>query len=207
MLNRFCKDESFWRNRFIKNFGEINKDDTRSWRNTYLLLVKYLNLEDPIESAAKDGYIDIVEYFINRGGDSSTAIYPAALYGHFDLIKYIVDNYNYPDVYLEDALTAAAEGGHLEILVFLMNKGYTNGGLLHYAAKGGHIDVIKFLIDKGYNNWNDGLNGAIVGGHMDLVKYFIELGAKVSNISLWFAKNEGKDKNILEYIRSLLRNT
>jgi hypothetical protein len=53
-INYICKDESFWRNRFIKKYGNIAiqyKPENRTWRNHYLQVV--IDLErfskNPIE--------------------------------------------------------------------------------------------------------------------------------------------------------------
>jgi hypothetical protein len=40
---KICRDDSFWRNRFIQNFGENlakNKSQNTSWRNSYLKIIK-----------------------------------------------------------------------------------------------------------------------------------------------------------------------
>ena len=44
--NELCKDEDFWRNRFVKKFGKIAagyKPDGRSWRNHYLKVISDLD--------------------------------------------------------------------------------------------------------------------------------------------------------------------
>jgi len=48
--NKLCKDEIFWRNRFVKRFGDMAakyKPKNRSWRNHYLKVVSDLDLTDP----------------------------------------------------------------------------------------------------------------------------------------------------------------
>ncbi len=40
-VNKMCKDENFWRNRFVSRFGQIEKPD--NWRNYYLKVVSILD--------------------------------------------------------------------------------------------------------------------------------------------------------------------
>ncbi len=40
-VNKMCKDENFWRNRFVSRFGQIEKPD--NWRNYYLKVISILD--------------------------------------------------------------------------------------------------------------------------------------------------------------------
>ncbi len=75
-------------------------------------------------------------------------------------------------------LEGACEGGHIDIIKFMIEKGAHGWNMgLHYACLGGHLDIVKFVIEKGANCWNWGLEGACNGGHIDIVKFLIEKGA------------------------------
>ena len=53
---------------------------------------------------------------------------------------------------------------------------------LNGACQGGHKDLVLFMIEKGANDWNWGLNGACQGGHKDLALLMIEKGANNWNV-------------------------
>ena len=51
-------------------------------------------------------------------------------------------------------------------------------GAMCYAAEGGHLDIVQYLIDeKGANHFNIAIHYAAGGGNLDIVKYLIEKGA------------------------------
>lgn len=52
-VNNLCKSENFWRNRFIAKWSKDDmkyKSDNKSWKHFYLLIVKYLNGTEKLES-------------------------------------------------------------------------------------------------------------------------------------------------------------
>ena len=79
-------------------------------------------------------------------------------------------NWNY-------GLDGACEGGHIDIIRVMIEKGADHWDwALFGASKGGHIDIVKFVIEKGTCNWDWGLEGACIGGYMNIVKLMIEKG-------------------------------
>ena len=75
-------------------------------------------------------------------------------------------------------LQEACQGGHLDVVQLLMEKGATdwNWGLV-CACRGGHVEIVKLMIDNGANNWNWGMGEACYGGHLGMVHLMIEKGA------------------------------
>ena len=130
--NRLCKNEDFWRNRFIKTYGNYIKP-LKNWREFYLKIVYYLDgstdWDKAMSDSARGGHKDLVDFFISKGAN----------------------NWNYAMIY-------AANGGHKDLVDFFISKGanYWNHGM-YYAAKGGHKDLVDFFISKGANNWNAGM--------------------------------------------------
>src|SRR3990167_5831835 len=45
------------------------------------------------------------------------------------------------------------------------------------AAEGGHMNIVQFMIEKGANYWNFAIACAAEGGHMNIVQLMIEKGA------------------------------
>jgi len=60
---------------------------------------------------------------------------------------------------------------------YFIKKGANNWNyILSVACQGGHLDLVNMMIQKGANvNW--GLAGACKGGHLDLVNMMIQKGA------------------------------
>lgn len=73
---KFCNDEKFWRDRFYFKFGKYEKIKG-TWKKFYLGAIYYWDLadeENQIDNAmglaAKDGHMDLVEFFISLGANN-----------------------------------------------------------------------------------------------------------------------------------------
>ncbi len=97
--------------------------------------------------------------------------------------KYIeIDNINLDWNY---GLYGACEGGHLNIVNLMIEKGASdwNWGLNGACIKGS-LDIINLMIEMGANNWNWGLSGACLGGNLNIINLMIEMGASNWNWGL-----------------------
>ena len=78
----------------------------------------------------------------------------------------------------EAALQNACEGGNIEIVELIINKGAHDWDMaLFCACRGGHVPVIDLLITKGASQWNWGLRGACHAKRLDIIKMMILKGA------------------------------
>ncbi|XP_069972992.1 putative ankyrin-containing lipoprotein Lxx09580 [Penaeus vannamei] len=86
------------------------------------------------------------------------------------------------------ALTAAAEGGHYDVVEYLLDEGASidlreksKFTALMLAAQGGHLDVVRLLVERGADvtatktQTNDALHYAIQGAHLDVACYLAAL--------------------------------
>merc|ERR1711977_205804 len=73
--------------------------------------------------------------------------------------------------------TAAARGGHLELMKYLHEEGCPWGErTCQMAAKGGHLEMLKYAHEKGCP-WNKKTCfSAAAGGHLEVLKYAHENG-------------------------------
>ncbi len=126
-------------------------------------------------SSQKD-YRNIVEYILAQPDDPrlnlDEALEAAARVGSLNLVKDIISR---GSTWFEEALRAAARGGHREVIDFLINK-YNAKNLnvaLSAAAEKGDKTLVDYLLEKGATSRKNALEGAIRGGHRDLVDFFL----------------------------------
>ncbi|XP_064616471.1 putative ankyrin repeat protein RF_0381 isoform X2 [Liolophura sinensis] len=125
----------------------------------------------PIMIAASNGYADIVEFLIQRGGrlnracqrrTGETILHLAALNGHLGVVRILVEHG--ADI---NSQTPAEKGGMT---------------VLHKAVLGGNTEVVKFLGTHGANLFKTDAFGrsafhmAAHKGHVNMVKVFVEIG-------------------------------
>lgn len=216
-----CNNETFWRNRTYKKYASYvkYKNPARTWKNYYLSLVYYLNLEGPkymfgisyaLQKAAENNDEDIVNLTIDLGGTINYGFVGAVTKGHKKLTEFFIEKlikkeseniYTKPDIsqIYENGLAFAAEGGQKDLINFFIGKGANNWNLgMSYAAEGGHRDLVDFFIGKGAKDWEGGLVKAAIGGHKDLVDFFVAKGAKEIKNSIEMSKS---NKEMVKYLK------
>lgn len=118
--------------------------------------------------AAKGGYLEIVKYLFPYNVDSpgqisyfsgaNKVLEMASVYGHLDIIKYIVSmgEREGEDINYSMALQEAARKGHLEIVMYLLEGPvayrvdiHNQDNALRQAIKYNHHDVARYLKSKG----------------------------------------------------------
>ena len=141
--------------------------------------------------SAQSGNLGVVKLFVQSGMSVDTVVVVVESYG-----KSRTGTASYT------ALCAAAFGGHLEVVKYLVGQGASltatntfrgipNQRALDAAAFGGHLEVVKYLVGQGasltvlyyYNYVPKGftpLQLAAKGGHLEVVKYLVGQGASVT---------------------------
>ena len=131
-----------------------------------------------------------------RKEDGLTPLHFAALNGHFETCKFIinlVENKNPGDIYGCTPLHGAAKGGNIEIYKLIMenlvdkNPGNNYGSTpLHVASRYGHLEIIKLIMhhlqnkNPGNNNGNTPLHVAVKIGNLEIVKFHVNnLGVNI----------------------------
>ena len=225
-----CKNEDFWRNRFIKVHGieaAKLKDKNRTWKNYYLLVLYYTNkytVERALEKVAEKGYIDLFNLFSKGMRDYSikSAVINS---GNKDLI-YKLDSI---DNHLRDVGTLiASRKGDKELINFFLSKGARPSYVLIGALQGNHLDLfqefsktqeippedglrhssyagnkdlMQLFISRGATDWNDALGFASIGGQKDAVNFLIEKGANNWQAGLNGAA-EGEHPSLIDFFIS-----
>ncbi|KAI1127920.1 ankyrin repeat-containing domain protein [Nemania abortiva] len=146
----------------------------------------------PLKLAVQDGQEELVCLLLDAGADTefqkertSTALQAAALDGHLNIVKLLLDRGALlnPPIRLRQGATA-----------------------LQYAAIGGHLSVARFLIERQANinelpakcRGRTALEGAAEHGRLDMIQLFLEMGARLDEEmrvyyvrSVGFAMKEG----------------
>ena len=171
-VHKLCNDENFWRDRTLKKLGKLEKNDNRSWKQLYLKIVYYndkfnKNADKILATLSAKGMkdLDLINYFLgiylNEIGKYRLVfgfLYDAAKYLHIDLVKY----------YLDIARKYFAGDKYTDIL------GHVAAG----ASESGDINILRFIMSKGFDDWQYALYSAAEYGHIDIVKILLSLGAR-----------------------------
>jgi ankyrin repeat protein len=161
-----------------------------------------VHLNDNIFSAAKNGYIGLIKYFVerravepfakNQNGD--TPLHEAVSYGHTNVVKYFLDeksgNVNLPNRRGETPLLVAARNGQLNVIRYLLNEANANitardndqNSVLHKAAESGSLALVKYLVEeKNVDTYvknkfeQNPLDVAKANGRNDIIRYFVNV--------------------------------
>ena len=145
-----------------------------------------------------------IKYFDGKGidmnlqtNDAKNCLHIAALYGHLNLCKRLIDEHNF-SAHMTDndgwtPLHFSAKYGSRELVSFFADMGIdilikTNEGknCLHVAANMGHFELCKELIDKYSFNVHEAdsdgwtaLHYSVEVGSYELITYFVDLGADI----------------------------
>jgi hypothetical protein len=128
-----------------------------------------------VDYACCQGHFDIVKYLLENRNEGCTtwAMDWAALYNRLDILEYLHNKKKYCTF---RAMNFAATNGNLEIVTWLhVNRieGCTKDAM-NEAFFGGHIDVIKFLHENRTEEFDnkDALQDAIKNKHFDVVEWY-----------------------------------
>ncbi len=94
-------------------------------------------------------------------------------------------NFNY-DYALQDVCRL----GYTQYIDYYLNLGANINRGLYGACEGGHIDLVELIIEKGANLGNMGLYHACKGGNIKIVELMIDKGAKYEGQPIYLRHKE-----------------
>lgn len=108
--------------------------------------------------AAGNGKLNIVQFYINHGGDVRVHDDQALIYavqgGNLDIVKLLVDSGIPVNMNNSDPLKAAVLYGHMNIVQYLLSKGESlvdkdrEYPLFILAAKHGHLSIVSLFVQR-----------------------------------------------------------
>ncbi|KAM6529613.1 hypothetical protein FALCPG4_007743 [Fusarium falciforme] len=132
----------------------------------------------------------------NPGPPRASGLYYACLGGLAGAARDLMDegaDVNAKGGLYGNALQAASDGGHLEIVQLLLDKGADvnaqggdYGNALQAASLEGHLEVVQLLLDKGADvnaqggDFGNALQAASLEGHLEVVQLLLDKGADVN---------------------------
>ena len=150
----------------------------------------------PLIVAAKEGHVNVVQYFIEERGMQALAnpflLFIAARNGRIDVVQYLMKDGLLIDVgnvqcLKDDAIEMAARNGHEKVVKFLSELGARKDMSLLIAAQEGRVEVLSYLVDQEGMDKDTGhphkfknatpLILAAKNGHLAAVRYLVGIGA------------------------------
>ena len=148
---------------------------------------------------ASDSELEVVKVLVRAGAgvnvtdnDGRTCLFLAAIYGHTDIVRYLVGlpevDVNHCDSNNETALHCAVTEGHSDVVQVLIDAGAdidtkNEDGYspLHVASRSGALEVVKMLVrgGAGVNVTDDDGRTCLIlaapNGHTETVRYLVGL--------------------------------
>ena len=173
-FSKLLQSKIFWQNIWKRDISSIVNPPSNVYQK-YKEIFKHFNSiytrHEKISYSARNGY-DIL-------------LLPILL---------TLDDYNW-------AMAYAAEGGHIEIVKLMLEKGANNYNLsMENAAYGGHMEIVKLMLEKGANDYNRAMEAAALSGHMEIVRLMLEKGANYYDWAMETAAGNGH----IEIVRLML---
>jgi hypothetical protein len=137
-----------------------------------------------IDTAAAMGNLEMLKYCFSNGCpcDKKESCCQAAIAGHLDCLRFLVDKVKPSRDTEEEAAGQATCGGHVEILRYFVDTRKISDDLklncVEYAVRYGRLDCLKYLVEEAkvpLDFWQY-IAGARYEEHHDCVNYLREKG-------------------------------
>ena len=176
----------------------------------------HYNNDEAIRIASADGQLEIIKYLIDIGVNvfsvQNIPFYNAVINGKIEVIKYLFTlNANIIHVDNGSAVQWASEGGHLEVVQFLVENNvniHINNSALYISLLNDHFDIAKYLISNGLDIHND--NDRVVRvvankGNVKAMMFLVENGIDITahnNQAINFASQASRH-DLVRYLLSI----
>lgn len=142
------------------------------------------HFDGAMHCAAKAGNLDVVKFLYANRLNSSDFDEPgpeAALHGHLEIIKWIVDEFKFSNlaarcVWFLKAMDCAISAHDRRIIDYL-SEHWPSGCIkrgVDQAIKGGNLDMVQWLYANGFKHYVDPKVQATSHGHLSVLKWLYE---------------------------------
>lgn len=160
-MNQICNNETLWKERLFKFYGNFYPEENQTWKNLYLKLVyymdkyKYKKNEKSFIKASKKDHLEVVKYLFTLPNINTIA------------------NYN-------EAISQASEKGRIEVVNFFTslpeaNIDTYNEAMIAASLKKGNLGIVKLMLEKGATAIRETLANAYDNNDKKLIKYLKSL--------------------------------
>ncbi|KAJ3111439.1 hypothetical protein HDU96_005699 [Phlyctochytrium bullatum] len=140
---------------------------------------------DAFDRAATKGQVKVLEFVLERfggGGCTEEGFAGAAKNGHLETVKMLHETFRLRID--RKAVNAAAEEGHVDILVYLAERtvpDYLNFQTLELAVRNGRFAVLQFLFDRNVRFTSQPLFLSFSGygsadGYLECIRFLVDAG-------------------------------
>lgn len=150
------------------------------------------------EEAAKKGHLEIFQALWREKYPLGRSLYYAAVNGHDQFVLNMPFN---PGMICEHVFAHYAKMGNVKMFSWCALKKYSLGpSIAFYAAQGGSIEILKVLLDRGYISSGNVYKGAIRGGHIKVLEWLKSIGHPISDKAIRYAEKENKP-DIVDWLK------
>jgi ankyrin repeat protein len=138
--------------------------------------------DDELKRISKDNdESDYLDYLREHDDETtSVALMMAVMYGHLEIVDYIMQELKYPHFALDYSLELAGKYGQLGIVIYLMKSGASFTAMeyaLYRAAEYDHLEIIKYIVEHTppilHAILSEALFRASERGNLNVAKYLI----------------------------------
>lgn len=103
--------------------------------------------------AARSGYLEIVNLLVANGAiiypydEVDSILVAASRRGHKEVVEFLISVFDFSENEKVDAIAMAAGNGYIDIVISLINAGFSSHFALPAAASNGHKNIVKLLFD------------------------------------------------------------
>lgn len=189
----------------------VKNNDLNALNTLYMLGGNILEEKDLITIACKEGYLNIVEFLLDKGVDIShnggLALMYACKNGYLKIVELLCEAGANIEYHEGGPLRAAVSSGHLDIVQFLINLGADvttrDNTPMHIAVHKNHTEIAKILLQAGakVEKKDKLLSDACKSGNLEMVRLLIGEGVDVNyNAPIIFACRQGN----INIVRALI---
>ena len=193
---KWCFDNHFSRNSLTCMYGALS-NNVEMFKYLVEKRCPVVN-EIVIGAAASSGSLEMIRYIDSQGKSPSSIFHYAATSGHVLILE------EYKQFYCKESIDDASNRGHLNVLEWAHDQGYTFSLYVSLNVAGrGHIHILEWLLSKGLEVHPDVGVEASCYGYLDILKWVVDnkLIVTTSFAIIWKNALQDNQLHIIKYLK------